>query len=216
MKGPDIIMEKNILFAACLLILFCISGCNGMPNIKKATVQSSIICSPTPEPSNISKTESYSLNNTPMYIDQLGDATEIVQNYIEGLPYAIENNDFPIGHSLPSSSKLYYSQKKMISDAYKKGIKEKIPKFGVDIKEVRYVKEIINSTKRRYICDVYASEKVEIKYPGGEDYQTVERNWVYTVELIYYDYDQIEPDMKIVDIEKWDANTQKRGTIIYP
>lgn len=98
---------------------------------------------------------------------------EVVRNYEILLIEAINNNDFSLVENLlVTNSNLYNSQKKLVSDLYKKNIKEKLIDF--DIKDIK-------ETEKVGIYKVYVNERIGIKYPERQDFEIKEFNWIYTV-----------------------------------
>ncbi len=102
---------------------------------------------------------------------------------------AVNTNDFKkVEPTLLKGSSLYDSQKKLVQDLFKKGIKEKL--VGFEIYAIGY------SSKKEY--KVYVSEDVAIKYPPKSSYTTKEFSWCYTVKA-----DDKTGTYKLSSIEKW-------------
>lgn len=115
---------------------------------------------------------------------------EIVRNYETLLVEAINTNDFSlIENLLIPGSNLYNAQKKLVSDLYKKNIKEKL--IDVDIVE-------ITAGEKEDIYRVFVTETIAIKYPGN-DFVERKFNWIYTV---IYEGDKLG----LSDIEKWNID----------
>lgn len=113
---------------------------------------------------------------------------EVVRNYETLLVEAINNNDFSlIENLLIPNSNLYHSQKKLISDLYKKNIKEKLIDFNI---------ESIEDTGKDGVFKVYVSESIGIKYPDKQDFETKKYNWIYTVIIS-------KDRIGLSEIEKW-------------
>ena len=103
---------------------------------------------------------------------------------------AINTNDFKkVEPTLLIGSSLYNSQKKLVKDLFKKGIKEKL--VGYEIYAIGY-----SYSKKEY--KVYLFEDVAIKYPPKTTYATKKYSWCYTVKL-----DEKTNSCKLSKIEKW-------------
>ncbi|QGQ98805.1 hypothetical protein EHS13_29975 [Paenibacillus psychroresistens] len=149
--------------------------------------------------------------NAPLDIDKLGGAkaddffiSELVANYENLLIQAINNNEFTaIENLLIVNSPLYNSQKKLVKDLYAKRVQEKMVDFSI---------EKIESLEKEGTYNVYVNERIAIKYPDKQDFETKEFNWIYKV---------VESDGKLglSDIEKWVRETTPieigNGPIIY-
>lgn len=113
---------------------------------------------------------------------------EVVRNYETLVVEAINNNDFSlIDNLLVPGSNLYNSQKKLVADLYNKKIQEKLVEF--DLKDIQ-------KTDKEGIFKVFVSEKIGVKYPEKQEFETKEFNWIYTVIS-----DKDRPGLS--DIEKW-------------
>jgi len=96
-----------------------------------------------------------------------------ISNYENSMIQAINKNNFSLVQPyLVQGSNLYNSQKLLITNLYKKGIKEKV---------VGYTVNDFGWNMDRTEFKVYVNEKIAIKYPGKE-FQTKQFSWVYTVK----------------------------------
>lgn len=99
----------------------------------------------------------------------------LIQNYEQTLIDAINNNDFSLVEpSLIPESKLYNSQKQLISNLNAKKIKEEL---------IEYTIRGIKVGKKSNEYQIYVEEKISITYPNRTDSETKEYKWVYTAVL---------------------------------
>lgn len=113
-----------------------------------------------------------------------------IGNYEMKLVEAINSNDFKkVEPTLLKGSTLYTAQKKLVSDLFKKKIKEKLVDF--EIFSVAYLSQL-----NEY--HVYVLEDISIKYPNKKNYETKKFSWCYTVVK-----DQKTGSFTLSKIEKW-------------
>lgn len=125
-------------------------------------------------------------------LDIENEAKKLMKNYEEGLIKAINQNDFSqVEPYLAPNSSLYQSQKKLVSDLFSQGIKEKLVSYETGR---FYTKSDPNTFKLEVV------EKVEINYPQ-KGKVTKDFQWFYTVNLS-------NNQVKLSDLEKWESYQQ--------
>lgn len=113
---------------------------------------------------------------------------ELMNSYENLLIDAINNNRFSsIECLLVPESKLYNAQKKLVSDLFRKGIKEELISYSI---------EDIKPTNDEGVFKLYVYEKVGIRYPGNNNFIIKQFYWIYTVIVNDNLY-------RLSDIEKW-------------
>lgn len=113
---------------------------------------------------------------------------ELMNSYENLLIDAINNDRFSsIACLLVPESKLYNAQKKLVSDLFRKGIKEKLISYSI---------EDIRPTNDEGVFKIYVYEKVGIRYPDTNHFVTKQFYWIYTVIVNDNLY-------RLSDIEKW-------------
>jgi len=136
------------------------------------------------------------INHKPkLYMDYLDlDDSKIkqiestIENYEQNIITSINNNKFSyVEPYLLKGSNLYNSQKTLVSNLYKKNIREKLVKY-----EIYAIEQLSNSDTYR----VYVLEEIAVKYPG-KDYVNNNYSWCYTVKL------DSDSKFKLSDIVKW-------------
>ncbi|MGE5328214.1 MAG: WG repeat-containing protein [Deltaproteobacteria bacterium] len=104
-----------------------------------------------------------------------GYIEKVISNYENSMIQAINKNNFGLVQPyLVQGSNLYNSQKSLVANLYKKGIKEKVVECSIS--------DFGWNTDRTEF-KVYVNEKIAIKYPG-KDFQTKKFSWVYTVKYL--------------------------------
>lgn len=163
-------MKKHLIITTIIIVFIInILGCTMKQTKKSSTIQNG-----KPEDA---KADTF-------YVE------EVISNYEELLINAINENDFSkIENLLVPNSNLYISQKKLVPDLYKKNIKEKLINF-----EIAKIEDL----SKNGVYKVYVIEKIAIKYPDKQDYETKEFNWIY--DVIYYNNNS---KVGISNIEKW-------------
>ena len=113
---------------------------------------------------------------------------ELMNSYENLLIDAINNNRFSsIECLLVPESKLYNAQKKLVSDLFRKGIKEELISYSI---------EDIKPTTDEGVFKLYVYEKVGIRYPRTNHFVIKQFYWIYTVTVKDNLY-------RLSDIEKW-------------
>lgn len=120
--------------------------------------------------------------------DKVQSIEKLMGNYEQSLITAVNNNSFAkVEPTLLPGSSLYYSQKKLVSDLYKRNIKEKLVNYQIYAIDKEYNSDVYK---------VYVNETAAIKYPN-KNYVNKSFSWCYTVK----------PDKngayKLSDIVKW-------------
>lgn len=125
---------------------------------------------------------------TVTHLEQMANITDVlVSDYENGLINAINNNDFTqVEPYLVINSPLYEAQKKLVTDLYSQGIKEKLISFESGKSYLQGKSDT---------CKVEVIEKIEISQ-HGKDTVTKDFQWLYTMK-----YDAI--GAKFSQIEKW-------------
>jgi len=123
------------------------------------------------------------------YISDRDKVIEAINAYEAAIIEAINRDDFGLVESwLYKDSRLYISQKKLVEDLNKKGIKERLDGYTIE-----------GITSDGFgIIRVYTTENVGIQYPG-KDYTVKQFKWVYSVQ---YSYDSRKYQLTYID--KWD------------
>jgi hypothetical protein len=172
---------KKIILLTILCLTFSLTSCSNKEQIGSDQVVPSKDLSSTEIPQDIEKLGGAKADD--FYI------SELIANYERLLVQVINNNEFSAIESLlVPGSKLYNSQKKLVSDLYTKKIQEKLVEF--DIEDIKYM-------EKEGVYKVYVTEKIGIKYPDKQDFEIKEFNWVYTVV-------SSNDKIGLSDIEKWD------------
>lgn len=109
--------------------------------------------------------------------------------YESGIVDAINLNSFSkVEGTLVKGSSLYNSQKWLVNNLYKKGIKEKLMKYEAYMVSYDYANKVYR---------IFVLEDVAVKYPG-KSYVTSRYNWCYTAV-----YDEKTGTVRLSNIVKW-------------
>lgn len=118
--------------------------------------------------------------------DESSKIVDLMKNYEELLPKAINANDFSLVEScLLKESSLYESQNKLVANLFAQGIKERV--VSHDIVRIEF------EGKDQY--KVLTVESIAINYPQkGEEIK--EFHWIYTAN-------KVDNNIKLSNIEEW-------------
>ena len=112
----------------------------------------------------------------------------VIGSYEKNIIEAINSNNFAkVEGCLLKGSNLYNSQKKLVSNLYKKNTKEKLTKY-----EIYNIYNVYESDG--YLA--YVIEEVAVKY-SGKNYVNNKYYWCYTIEV------DSAGNYKLTDIRKW-------------
>lgn len=112
----------------------------------------------------------------------------VMSSYEKNIIEAINSNNFTkVEGCLLKVSNLYNSQKKLVSDLYKKNTKEKLTKY-----EIYNIDNVYESNQYK----AYVIEEVAVKY-SGKSYVNKKFNWCYTIKV------DSAGNYKLTDISKW-------------
>ncbi|MDP4181981.1 MAG: DUF3298 domain-containing protein, partial [Bacillota bacterium] len=113
-----------------------------------------------------------------------------MKNYETQIISAINTNDFKkVEPTLLKDSSLYTSQKKLVSDLFKKGIKESLGSYDIYAIGYSYNEDVFK---------VYTTESIAVKTPPSKSYITKKFSWCYSVKV-----DTKTKTCKLCKIEKW-------------
>jgi hypothetical protein len=141
---------------------------------------------------------SFNKEVTKSKINLIGDVYEdtslkiqsLMKNYETQIIDAINLNNFKkVEPTLFKDSNLYTSQKKLVSDLYKKGTKEKLESYEIYAIGYSYDEDSYK---------VYVFENIAIKTPPAKAYTSKKFSWCYTIKP-----DNITKSFKLTKIEKW-------------
>jgi uncharacterized membrane protein YvbJ len=186
--------RKRTVNTIFLLISLIFTACENNSTVHSIKVednagQSSVQPTPTPVESDLN---SPVIEVTPEVNNHAKADTYYVEALLAGyetmLIEAINENDFSrVEKYLLKDSELYQSQKKLVSDLYNRGIKEKLISYNV--------LEINSDNDEEY--EVYVDEEISLKYPDSDKWVTKNYSWVYTAS---YDADN---RLGLKEIKAW-------------